>query len=243
MIDPKRGFTFKRFFVAHDKSPMKVTTDSILLGAWSPLQGVEKQILDIGTGCGLIALMLAQRTADRCVQIDAVEIDHDAAEQARENCLNSPFSGAVNIVEQNIVDFAEKCEVRYDLIVSNPPYFSQGVPCRDEKRQQARYTLSLPHHVLLSSAAKLLKPEGQFCLVLPWSIEKTFKNEALAQGWQVRTQVNVNHIEGKPFTLVLFELIRTLSVQQIVELSIRNPHNSHYTEQFAAITQPFYLML
>ncbi len=121
------GFTFKQFFVAHDRCAMKVGTDGILLGAWAPVAGV-KRILDIGTGSGLVALMLAQRTPED-VTIDAVELDAQAAEQASENVAASPWAHRIAVHAQDIVSWRGQAEqtARYDLIVSNPPYYEPGV--------------------------------------------------------------------------------------------------------------------
>jgi tRNA1Val (adenine37-N6)-methyltransferase len=139
----KNGFTFKQFFVAHDRCAMKVGTDAILLGAWAPVAGV-KRILDIGSGSGLIALMLAQRTPSP-VNIDAVELEPQAALQAQENVQQSPWPERIQIHQQDIADWAEQCDKRYSLIVSNPPYFAPGVACSTAARDSARATASLDH--------------------------------------------------------------------------------------------------
>ena len=116
----RNGFTFKQFFVAHDRCAMKVGTDGILLGAWAPVAGV-KRILDIGTGSGLLALMLAQRT-DESVTVDAVELDSDAAAQAQENVTQSPWADRVTVQAEDVQHWAARQTVKYDLIISNPPY-------------------------------------------------------------------------------------------------------------------------
>ncbi len=121
------GFTFKQFFVAHDRCAMKVGTDGILLGAWAPVAGV-KRILDIGTGSGLQALMLAQRTEEH-VTIDAVELDPQAARQASENAADSPWADRIRVECADVLTWASEQTARYDLIVSNPPYFTPGVEC------------------------------------------------------------------------------------------------------------------
>ena len=143
------GFTFKQFFVAHDRCAMKVGTDGILLGAWAPVAGV-KRILDIGTGSGLVALMLAQRTEEH-VTIDAVELDAQAAEQASENVAESPWASRMRVECADILAWAPEQTARYDLIVSNPPYYEPGVECGSPEREQARYTSSLDHKALLTS--------------------------------------------------------------------------------------------
>ena len=137
------GFTFKQFFVAHDRCAMKVGTDGILLGAWAPVAGV-KRILDIGTGSGLVALMLAQRT-DEHVTIDAVELDAQAAEQASDNMAESPWAARMKVECADVLAWAPEQTARYDLIVSNPPYYEPGVECGTPEREQARYTRSLVH--------------------------------------------------------------------------------------------------
>lgn len=153
------GFTFKQFFVAHDRCAMKVGTDGILLGAWAPVAGV-KRILDIGTGSGLVALMLAQRTEEH-VTIDAVELDAQAAEQASENAAESPWADRIRVQCADVLVWAPEQTARYDLIVSNPPYYAPGVECGTPEREQARYTSSLDHIALLTSAAELIS-EGLF---------------------------------------------------------------------------------
>ena len=148
------GFTFKQFFVAHDRCAMKVGTDGILLGAWAPVAGV-KRILDIGTGSGLVALMLAQRTEEHVI-IDAVELDAQAAEQASDNMAESPWAARMKVECADVLAWAPEQTARYDLIVSNPPYYEPGVECGTPEREQARYTGSLDHKALLTSAAELI---------------------------------------------------------------------------------------
>ncbi len=137
----RNGFTFKQFFVAHDRCAMKVGTDGILLGAWAPVAGV-KRCLDIGAGSGLLALMLAQRTDDS-VMIDAVELESEAAAQAQENINQSPWAERINVHTADILQWITQQTVRFDLIISNPPYYQQGVECATPQREQARYTTTL----------------------------------------------------------------------------------------------------
>ena len=124
---PRNGFTFKQFFVAHDRCAMKVGTDGILLGAWAPIAGV-KHVLDIGAGSGLLALMLAQRTGDD-VHVEAIELDEEAAAQARENALASPWASRIEVWQADIHQWQPSQTRRYELIISNPPFFAEGVPC------------------------------------------------------------------------------------------------------------------
>ncbi len=126
-MPPRNGFTFKQFFVAHDRCAMKVGTDGILLGAWAPIAQV-KHVLDIGSGSGLLALMLAQRTDDR-VMLDAVELDEEAAAQARENVATSPW-GADPGASGDIQRWQPAQTRRYELIVSNPPFLQKVCPAQ-----------------------------------------------------------------------------------------------------------------
>jgi len=141
---------------------MKVGTDGVALGAWVPVTGVTR-ILDIGTGTGLIALMLAQRSAADC-QIVAVELDPDAATQAAENVASSPWADRIEVVTAAVQQLNTE---PFDLIVSNPPYFVHGQPFSSAARQQARHTSSLGHEELLEHGLRLLAPNGRIALVLP----------------------------------------------------------------------------
>jgi len=158
----KDQFSFKQFSIAQDRCAMKVGTDGVALGAWAPVTGVTR-ILDVGTGTGLIALMLAQRSAADC-QIVAVELDPDAAMQAAENCARSPWSDRIEIVTAAVQQLDTE---PFDLIVSNPPYFAHGQAFSSTARQQARHTSSLSHEELLEHGLRLLAPNGRIALVLP----------------------------------------------------------------------------
>lgn len=163
------GFSFKQFHVNHDQCAMKVGTDGILLGAWAPLAQSQK-ILDIGTGTGLIALMLAQRSKDIGSDIDAIDIEERAIAQARQNIADSPWPSRVHCFAQSLQTFANEAgrQQSYDLIVSNPPYFNSGQVLDCQARQTARLTGELDHVSLCKAALRLLKPQGSLCLVLPY---------------------------------------------------------------------------
>ncbi len=144
---PRNGFTFKQFFVAHDRCAMKVGTDGILLGAWAPIAQV-KHVLDIGTGSGLLALMLAQRTDDR-VMLDAVELDEEATAQARENVATSPWGARIQVHQGDIQQWQPAQTRRYELIVSNPPFFCRRCAlCNIAARTGAIYDDARSRHAL-----------------------------------------------------------------------------------------------
>lgn len=236
----RNGFTFKQFFVAHDRCAMKVGTDGILLGAWAPVAGV-KRILDIGTGSGLLALMLAQRT-DQNVTVDAVELDSDAAAQAQENITQSPWADRVAVQAEDVRTWAARQTVKYDLIISNPPYYEQGVDCATSQREQARYTTSLDHSTLLATATELITEEGFLCVVLPENIGNTFTQQALNMGWHVRLRTDVAETEARLPHRVLLAFSPKQGECFSDRLVIRGP-DQRYSEGYTALTQAFYLFM
>lgn len=164
-----KPFQFKEFCVQQDRCAMKIGTDGVLLGAWTQTNN-EFSILDVGTGTGLIALMLAQKTPTDT--IDAIEIDEDAYEQAVENFENSPWADRLFCYHASLLEFADEMDEQYDLIVSNPPFFEETQSSMHPKRKQARFTSSLPFTHLFASVAKLLSPEGRFTMIAPFKEEE-----------------------------------------------------------------------
>lgn len=232
------GFTFKQFFVAHDRCAMKVGTDGVLLGAWAPVANVTRA-LDIGSGSGLIALMLAQRTAEN-VEIDAVELDEAAAGQAKENVAASPWPGRVHVHQADIVSWSERCLQRYSLIVSNPPYFAPGSECASPQRASARYTAGLTHDVLLKCAEDLIAEEGFFCVVLPEAAGSKLVELALQRGWHLRFRTDVSDNETRPPNRVLLALSPKAGEQLLDRMTIRGP-DQQYSEAHCSLTRDFYL--
>ncbi|MFI8416655.1 tRNA(1)(Val) (adenine(37)-N(6))-methyltransferase TrmN [Serratia sp. NPDC078593] len=236
---PRRGgFTFKQFFVAHDRCAMKVGTDGVLLGAWTPLYSA-RNILDIGSGSGLIALMLAQRSTDD-VQIDAVELDAAAAEQATTNVQASPWLKRIAVHAQDIQTFARQHVARYDLIVSNPPYFEPAVACSNRARDAARSTETLTHDTLLDCSQQLLNASGMLCVVLPHEIGEAFAANALRRGWHVAQRVNVSDRADTPRHRMLLALTRTPQRHAESDLAIKEADGS-YSKAFRLLITDFYL--
>lgn len=232
------GFTFKQFFVTHDRCAMKVGTDGVLLGAWASVEKARK-VLDIGCGSGLIALMIAQRSAPE-VEIDGVELEPEAAQQASSNAAQSPWAERVHIYAQDVHQFAESHPHQYDLIVSNPPYFAPAVACRDEARDTARYTGSLTHDALLNCAEKLITKEGIFCVVLPHDLGEELARLAVQQDWFVHCQVDIRDRPGKPLHRMLLTLSRQPAETQYQHLDLRQSEGV-YSPEFCALISEFYL--
>ncbi|WP_038908770.1 tRNA(1)(Val) (adenine(37)-N(6))-methyltransferase TrmN [Dickeya oryzae] len=240
------GFTFKQFFVAHDRCAMKVGTDGVLLGAWTSLHQ-ETRILDIGCGSGLLALMLAQRSGGQ-VPVDGVELDAAASAQAADNVALSPWADAIRIYQADILAYARDTASRYSLIVSNPPYFSPGVDCASTQRAQARYTTTLTHDALLDCASRLLTPEGRFCVVLPVSGAEDFLTLAQQLAWHADIRVDVADSASRPVNRVLLSLrrageseISAIAVNR-TSLIIRDD-DRQYSSSFQALTRDFYLSM
>ena len=157
-----RPFFFKKFGLFHHRSTMKIGTDAILLARWTEVSDND-DVIDIGTGCGLIPLMLAQKGIKSA---DAVEIDNDSYEEAAQNFSNSAWNSRLSAIHDDIKHYAEICEKKYDLVVSNPPfYFGDNIP-EKAKKGLARHTNTLSYNDLLSAVKKIMKPEGRFSLVL-----------------------------------------------------------------------------
>ncbi len=185
-------FHFKKFSVRHDRSGMKVGTDAALLGAWTDVRQAT-QILDIGTGTGVIALMLAQR-ASESVTIDAVEIEDQAYADAQENIAASPWHDRIHLHHSAIQNFSPS--TKFDLIVSNPPYFQKSYKPPTAQRITARHTQQLTFDEILNIAEKLLAPNGKLNLILPFTEGSQFIELAMHKGlyctrkWIFRTREN-----------------------------------------------------
>lgn len=190
-------FRFKQFTVWHDRCAMKVGTDGVLLGAWAG-QGCPDAfpgtILDIGTGSGLIALMLAQRFPG--AQVTGIDIDAAAAAQAAENFAASPWPQRLNSLHISIQDFlcrAEACQSRrFDLIVSNPPFYDTTLTSPDSQRTTARHTATLPYSELMRCSASLLSNKGMLAIVIPAEYWKPIFHEASANGLTLRHLTKVH---------------------------------------------------
>ncbi|WP_409420914.1 methyltransferase [Pseudaeromonas sp. ZJS20] len=232
-----RDFRFKQFHIRQDRCGMKVSTDGVLLGAWTPVEGARR-ILDIGTGTGLLALMLAQRTtAD--VQIAAVELDPAAAAQAAQNVLDSPWAARIRVHQAAIQTFSA---APFDLIVCNPPYFPVGQVAADGARAQARHTHTLSYGELLAAVDRLLAPGGQLALVLPKDWESSLLACASRMGFYPNCRWNISPKESKAVNRVLLRLSREESAITTNDMVILSSDGG-YSETYANMVSGFYLKL
>lgn len=216
---------------------MKVGTDGILLGAWAPLAGARR-VLDIGSGSGLIALMLAQRSTDDC-RIDGVELELDAATQARENVAASPWHNRITIIESAIQDYRA---APYDLIVSNPPYFVAGQSFSDPARALARHTGALDPQGLLASCHRLLADDGRVALVLPTAMADDILSISADYDLYAHCYTAVITREKKEANRVLLLLGRELNRCDSNEILIHSADGA-YSDRYIQLTSPFYLKM
>ena len=173
---------------------MKIGTDGVLLGAWTPIENNPFSILDIGTGTGIIALMLAQRSSAE--QIDALEIDEDAYEQATDNFENSPWNDRLFCFHAGLDEFVEEPEDEYDLIVSNPPFYSEDYKSSNDQRDLARFQDAMPFEDLIEAAALLLSENGIFSVIIPFKEEENFLGY-LPMGYEL-FPLKITRVKGTP---------------------------------------------
>lgn len=234
---PNPFFAFKQFTIYHDRCAMKVGTDGVLLGAWTDLTD-SRRVLDIGTGTGLIALMLAQRSVQ--AQITAIDIDSDAVSQAQENIQASPWRERVGASLQDLRTYTPNA--RFDTIVSNPPYFVDSLKCPDGQRNTARHTDTLSINGLLEKVAELLTPEGRFSVVLPFEQTEQLVNVAAACGLYPSRHTAVVTRPGLPPKRTLMEFRHSPIRYQPDELVIELERHV-YSEDYIALTRDFYLKM
>lgn len=214
---------------------MKVGTDAVLLGSWVNAGGVKK-ILDIGTGTGIIAMMLAQKST---AEIDAIDVDLNACIQAKENVSESAWAERIRIYNISFQEFSASAKNKYDLIVSNPPYFSDAPKPLTIERIQSRHTDLLPFDELASGIKKIISPEGKFCVVLPCREGKNFMDIALRYGLFSNKILRVKTVHDKE-KRILLEL--SPQMQTIIEEEITIQNDEHtFSKEYADLTREFYL--
>jgi tRNA1Val (adenine37-N6)-methyltransferase len=232
-------FTFKQFKVEHELSAQKVGTDGVLLGAWTPINENSKNILDIGTGSGLIALMLAQRSLSKSF-IDAIDIDELACQQATKNFDNSNWKEKLKVYHIALQNF--RPEKQYDLIVCNPPFFSNSLQPENISRTQARHDDSLLLNDLIFHVKRILKMEGNFSIIFPFER----KNELIKSATDYQLFPNaICNVKGNEKAIpkrviILFQHTEKPIDYKEEELIIEVSRNN-YTEAYKNLTKDFYL--
>ena len=236
-------FSFKEFTVKQDKTAMKIGTDAVLLGSWCSIKNTQDSILDIGSGTGIIALMLAQRS--NASTIDAVEIDGNAYEQSAENfedsvwadrlyCYHASFNEFVNEIEEE--------EETYDLIISNPPFYTDNFETANLARNKARFTSSLPFEDLLEGVSKILSKQGIFATIIPFKEEVRFISLANKKNLFLN---RVCHVKGNSTSDIKRSLLEFSFQQKDIKrekLIIENSRHN-YTDDYINLTKNFYMKM
>ncbi len=230
-------FSFKQFTVSQDKCAMKVGIDGVLLGAWASVENA-KTILDVGTGTGLIALMLAQRSN---AEVAAIDIEPNAVLQATENVQNSPWQNRIRITECSLQDFQIKSIGQFDLIVSNPPYFVNSLKTPHESRSAARHTDTLKHEELIDNSVRLLNQTGRICIILPIVEGSKCVFYAESKGLFCTKKVTVYPKPEVAAKRVLLEFSFINSSEKESKLIIESEIRHRYSPEFAELVRDFYL--
>ena len=235
-----KPFKFKQFTVNQDKCAMKIGTDSVLLGSWTSLTNNPESILDIGSGTGVIALLLAQRS--RAELIDAVEIDESAYEQCVENFENSPWSDRLFCYHASLQEYCLDFDDKYDLIISNPPFYDDTYKSENSQRDLARFQDAMPFELLIDCVSKLLSDNGIFSVIIPFKEEKHFINLALRSNLFPN---RILHVKGNPSSKIVRSLIEFSFVQSRIkkeEITIEITRHQ-YTQEYINLTKDFYLKM
>ncbi len=230
-------FVFKQFTILQDKCAMKVGTDAVLLGSWVNASTANK-ILDIGTGTGIIALMLAQKSTG---SVDAIDLDENAFKQAMQNVSNSRWKNRINIHHVSLQQYSLSNSLEYDLIVSNPPYFVDSSKASEESRTNARHTDQLPFDDLLSGVLDLLSDDGKFYVILPTKESQVFCDMAEKKNLFLTRLTRVITRTDKPEKRLLMKFEFTKREVQEDSIIIEKEGRHCYTDEYIELTKDYYL--
>jgi tRNA1Val (adenine37-N6)-methyltransferase len=239
-MTPLKPFVFKQFEVQQDKCAMKIGTDAVLLGSWTSITSNPFSILDIGAGTGVLGLMLAQRS--NAELIDAIEIDDDAYEQCVDNFEASPWGDRLFCYHASLEEFVDEIEDSYDLIISNPPFYSDDYKSTNAQRDIARFTDAMPFDHLLESVSKLLSEDGIFSVIIPFKEETSFID--LASKFNLfplkilRVQGNTTSEFKRSLLEFSFHKMDIITDSLIIETE-----RHQYTEDYINLTKDFYLKM
>ena len=234
---PNSWFKFKQFTILQEKSAMKVGTDGVLLGAWANAVK-SKSILDIGTGTGIIALMLAQRFSANIV---AIEIDKNSYIEAEINIENSPWENRIQILHKSLQEYANNNNTKFDCIVSNPPYFINSLKSDSKSKNLARHTDSLSFYELFHFASKLLSASGCFSLIAPFDKKEFITEIALNEKMFCNRQLIVKGKADTKAKRILMEFGFHQNKLENKTLVIENELRHDYTKEYIELTKDFYL--
>lgn len=230
-------FHFKQFTIHQDRCAMKVSTDACIQGAWAPILPHVENVLDIGTGTGLLSLMLAQRNST--IHIDAIELDGDAATQARENVQSSPWANRINIIQADARSYG--FQKRYDMVICNPPFFNNSLLGDDDKRNSVRHTLSLSYADLFSLMSEVLNDDGYAVVLLPVAEHAEWEKIVNRNGWSISDTLLVQPRANTEVNRVVSVCTKQHSPLAVHRLTIYDA--SAYTDDAIRLLQPYYQKL
>ncbi|HET8962905.1 MAG TPA: methyltransferase [Chitinophagales bacterium] len=231
-------FQFKQFAIQQEKVAMKLGTDAMLLGSWADINNISNA-LDIGSGTGILALMIAQRNGT--AMIDGIDINLDAVEQAKENVLASPWANRIHILHSDLHNYFHTVKKKYDLIICNPPYFGKGFPVVDRGRNIARVAENLDSELLFESSQYLLTETGKLAVIIPYDNADKFLESAMHHTLFCSRKTIVYSKADKPPIRMLLEIKKQQSIVQEDILIIEGENPNRYSNNFKKLTEEFYL--
>lgn len=235
----QRPFHFRRFSLFHHRSTMKTGTDAVLLGAWLNTENTHR-ILDAGTGCGIIALMLAQRTQ---AIIDAIDIDKDSCEEASFNFSRSHWNKRLFVSHIDLKQYIQTANVSYDLIVSNPPFFADSVKTKHHRRNLARHNDSMSYEMLIEAAVTLLQNNGRLGMVMPHKEGELFLKQAFVSGLRLHRLLNIIPVRGRMPNRINFEIGWQAPIEEWSGEFVIRESNGSFTTQYEELLKDYYLGL
>ena len=229
-------FSFKQFNISHANSSMKVGTDAVLLGSWVEVSGAKK-ILDIGTGCGIIALMLAQRSNAR---IDAIDIDKGSVKEATSNFNNSPWPSRLHSHHISLQSYQIVAKTKYDLIVSNPPFFQNSLLPKKENLRLAKHNTTLTYTELFKASISLLSADGQLTIILPFDDSDNVKALANTYGLHLQQQLSIFNTSNKPARRIILDFGLSIPIKVELDQIVIRDLEANFTAGYRQLTEAFH---
>ena len=234
-------FKFKQFAIIQDKVAMKVGTDGVILGAWADVSE-SKTILDVGTGTGLLSLMLAQRNTQ--AKITAIDIDKDAALQANENFLASEWTKRLLAIHTSLEDYSEASCTAFDFVICNPPFFKNAFKSHDDSRNKARHDDCLSYRELINVSYRITTARGRLAVIIPYQTEKEFLHIASQEGFFLKRLLRVKPTPKKDFVRSVIELYKNeVADTEMSRMIIEDGGRHAYSDDYIHLTKDFYLAL
>jgi tRNA1Val (adenine37-N6)-methyltransferase len=235
---PENIFRFKQFSINQENCAMRINTDSIILGAWTNFNEAKK-ILDIGTGTGILALMAAQN--NNTALIEAIEIEENAYHQAKQNVKNSLWKNRISVIHNDINIFSTRCKCQYDLIITNPPYFTNALTNHKKEKTIARHTTKLNYQDIIKTTNKLLDTNGTLNIILPAENAEEFIYLSVLSKLYVIRKLHIRSFSNQNPIRICLSLSHQSNNQTLTEIITIYNQDKSYTKEYIALTEAFYL--